>query len=97
MPSIDQIIAGINKRKLYSNFGQRNDLTCSCRDTQCNFEGKCNAKDVVYLATLPDSINNISYKYIGMTSEEIRKRVTKHKQSFKNIDYKGETSLSRKV
>ena len=59
--------------------------------------GECNAKDVVYIASREDVSNSCTYKYIGMTSEEIRKRIAKHKQSFNNDNYKGQTCLSRKV
>ena len=71
-------------------------MNCSCRNQTCPIDNKCNAKDVIYKASLPDNKNDKNFQYIGMTSEEIRKRVSKHKQSFNNAKYKGETTLSKK-
>ena len=60
-------------------------------------EGKCNSQDIVYEGEVKDSRDDKVYHYIDMTSEEFRKRYSKHKQSFMKTNYKNETTLSKKV
>ena len=65
MPSIDQLIAGINKKKLNGNSGLIHNLSCSCRNKPCCLSGKCNVKDVVYEATLQEpNTSNIDFSRI---------------------------------
>ena len=95
MPSIDQIIAGNNRRKLYGG-SPLHELTCSCRNEVCILDEKCNAKDIIYEASLSDPDTTENHSYIGMTAEEFRKRHSKHKLSFQNPNYKNATTLSKK-
>ena len=96
MPNVGQIINSYNKRKLRGCSNGLHNLTCSCRNIVCPLQGKCNTKDIVYLARVVENSKEEA-AYIGMTSEEFRKRYSKHIQSFKNSKYKNETTLSRKI
>ena len=97
MPNFQKIVTGINRSKIDPDSLPKHDLSCSCRYPVCPLNGQCNVMDIVYQADVLDKGSNEKFTYIGMTSENFRKRYAKHKQSFQNIKYKGETTLSKKI
>ena len=67
------------------------------RRPKYDLSSSCKIRDIVYQTDVLNKGNNEKFTYIGMTSENFRKRYAKHKQSFQNINYKGETTLSKKI
>ena len=94
MPNMDSIIRQHNTKLLSGN--QLANDGCNCqKPVDCPLKGKCMSSDIVYEATVT-SDNEIK-KYIGSCSTTFKLRYGNHKQSFKNINKKGETELSNYI
>ena len=93
LPNIASIIAGHNKRKLSA---QQADDPCNCRvKTECPLSGKCQARNIIYEATV--STNNENRKYIGLSEPPFKIRYANHKTSFKHERYRHSTELSKLI
>ncbi|PIK47657.1 hypothetical protein BSL78_15487 [Apostichopus japonicus] len=70
--------------------------TCNCREVDsCPLRGNCLVNDVIYKATVTSGTDNTSY--IGLASEEFKKRYNNHTKSFQHDRYKKETELSKHI
>ena len=89
--NIGDIISGHNKKILVP---PKKDFGCNCRKKEeCPLDGQCKTPNVVYKATVTNSVNEDEKIYIGMT-ENFKKRYANHKKSFSSKRYKNETELS---
>ena len=94
-PSMSTVISARNA-KLLAPPQNTAEKMCNCRDkTKCPLEGKCLLKSVVYKATVKQE-NKKTNTYIGLTSNEFKKRFYSHNHSFKNPDV-NQTSLSNHI
>ena len=69
---------------------ENNEGVSNCRD-RCPFDGKCNIGPMVYKAKLTEGRDTRTY--IGSTND-FKKRLANHKQSFRNESLKTATTLS---
>ena len=53
------------------------------------FNGKCRTESVIYCAEVKDA------SYIGMTSGQVKDRITSHRQTFREEDRQNSTTLSK--
>lgn len=73
---------------------ERKTATCNCKNKDgCPLDGSCQQEDVVYCATITNTIKNETKKYIGSTTN-FKTRFTAHKSSFKNENSKNASTLS---
>ena len=64
----------------------------------CPLEGLCRVNNLVYQATvIPMNTQTDVQTYIGMTSTEFKDRYRNHTKSFRNRQYKSETTLSQHI
>ena len=69
---------------------------CSCpknKKSDCPLDNKCLSKSIIYKATVEKS----GKFYVGVTESEFKKRLAKHKHSFKYESDKNSTTLSKHV
>ena len=71
-----------------------NDKLCNCRKEQCPLDGKCQSGPMIYKATIRGGPS--TKVYVGCT-ENYKKRLGNHKQSFKNNSLRNSTCLSKYV
>ena len=93
--NMKRILQNHNSKILKSDETE-NQKTCSCPKTKkdkCPMQNKCLSKNIVYKATVESSGNF----YIGITENEFKKRLAKHKHSFKHVSDKNSTTLSQHV
>ena len=95
MPNMSSIITKHNKQLLNNKLNQ-SCRTCNCRSKpDCPLDGHCLTPCITYKAilTTPDE----TFSYFGACEGEFKTRYNNHKKSFKNIKYKNETELSKKI
>ena len=102
MPNVGQILKAHNKKITQQQQQQQaenvqQNKTCNCRDSsQCPMQGNCQAKSLVYQATVTTDKQQ-SFTYIGLTEHEFKKRWYNHCQSFKHRKYENSTELSKLI
>ena len=76
IPNIEMIIKSHNKKLL--NKDKITDESCNCRDkNKCPLKGNnCRAENVIHQALV--SIKIETKKYIGLTANQIKKRISTH-------------------
>ena len=91
------IVAKNNSKVLSSTQGRNpNDEKCNCRNkAECPLPGKCQIKSVIYQATVKTT--NTTENYIGLTANTFKERFGRHKTTFKYIERKKETTLSKHI
>ena len=105
MTNIEIIIKCHNFKILQNNKEEKsNAKKCNCRKTlQCPLKNdECRKENVIYEARI--ETNNNSKVYIGLTENEIKKRIAVHRTTFKSDashmnhqKYKNSTELSKEV
>ena len=97
MSNIKTLIGSHNNKIL--NQDNKTEPECNCKDKQLcpmiNQKDSCRTKDVIYRATV-ESDSGTKY-YIGLTSTEIKKRISKHQTDFRNKKYEKSTELSKHI
>ena len=86
MPSIGKTISGHNKKVLK---GEEVTPPCVCTRYQCEVQGKCEEKGLIYQCEVRTNQENqagTSETYIGLTENSFKDRLTKHR---KNINTEG--------
>ena len=77
---------------------QQPDLTlaCNCRGGQsnCPVGGKCRTENVVYRATVRETVSCKAETYKGLTGREFKKRWYEHRTDINNTTKKKPTGLS---
>ena len=70
--------------------------SCNCRiKADCPMPGKCLVGSLVYQATV--ETENTSETYVGLTANTFKARFGGHKSSFKHLNKKKETTLSKHI
>ena len=93
--NIKRILQNHNSKILKKN-DERNEKTCSCPSTKkstCPLDNQCLSKCIVYKAT----VEKTGHFYIGITENDFKKRLTRHKHSFRHEADKNSTTLSTHV
>ena len=97
MPNIGAIISAHNNKILENKDNEVRPCNCIKKDS-CPLAGKiesCRSENVIYKAEV--KTDNELKTYIGLTSSEIKKRVSSHKCDFKHAKYKDSTKLSNYI
>ena len=83
-----------HNNKILNNKENSNDKMCSCPSTKknnCPLQNKCLSKCIVYKATVKKS----NKFYLGISANEFKSRIAKHKSSFRHEKEKTSTTLSK--
>ena len=93
LPNIASIIANHNRKKLEARPA---DDTCNCRvRSDCPLSSKCQARGIVYEATVTSGSDKKTYT--GISEPPFKVRYANHKTSFKHGRYRNSTQLSKYV
>ena len=87
MPSIGKTISGHNKKVLK---GEEVTPPCVCTRYQCEVQGKCEEKGLIYQCEVRTNQENqagTSETYIGLTENTFKDRLTKHRKSINTEGY----------
>ena len=91
--NISSFINKHNFKSLTSTETQNFLKECNCRvRSDCPLDNKCLSDNMVYKADV--NCNDDIFTYYGLTAPDFKKRIANHNTSFKNVAYKGKTSLS---
>ena len=73
---------------------KNSEKDCNCRNKQkCPVKNKCGSKAVIYKACV--HYNNTTAEYISSTETTFKTRYNNHTATFRNIDKKNSTTLSK--
>ena len=96
MPNMKAAIDAHNNRLMKPQRPTSDAKPCNCRvKAECPLSGKCRASNIVYQATVKSDGGEATY--VGLTSNEFKKRLGNHRQSFKKEAHKHQTELSKHV
>ena len=92
--SITSPSPGESTQPLHTVRKKKTEKTCNCRNKDlCPLNQKCLQERVVYKATVQTSLQSKSY--IGSCATTFKTRYNNHKQSFKHINHRNDTALSK--
>ena len=92
--SITSPSTGESTQPLNTACKKKTEKTCNCRNKNlCPLNQKCLQERVVYKATVQTSLQPKSY--IGSCATTFKTRYNNHKQSFKHINHRNDTALSK--
>jgi len=104
MPNVEMIIKNHNRKLINNNKIETLEESCNCRNKNtCPLKGgNCRTQSVIYEATV--RTKNDTKKYIGLTANQIKKRIATHKTTInckpenKNYDqYVNSTEFSKLI
>ena len=96
MSNMQNILSSQNKAKLVSEpTNTLSEYTCNCQQDPCPLQGRCNARDIIYKATIHNT--PAEHVYLGSTSNRFIRRYHIHKGSLTNRNSRNHTALSKKV
>ena len=82
--------------KIVNDNTEKNQPMCNCRkNTTCPLNGNCQAKCLVYKASVRTSID--THVYYGQCEGNFKTRFNNHTKSFKHRKYENETELSKQI
>ena len=84
MPSVRKIISGHNKQILKL---EETVPPCNCTLYDCEVEGRCLEKGLIYQVEVKQTQNGTSESYVGLTENTFKDRLTKHRSSINNAGY----------
>ena len=95
MTNIETIKENHNK-KLINNNEVNKDESCNCRKKEaCPLNGgECRAENVIYQATI--ETDNSSKIYIGLSANQLKKRISTHNTTIKSKPNEKTTSSTNK-
>ena len=97
MPNMASLIRGSNNRKCHPQ-EDSTEKSCNCRHREnCPLEGKCQARSIVYKATVTNNATGSEKDYIGLTEPPFKLRHANHMTSFRHEKYASRTELSKHV
>ena len=94
--NMKRVLQSHNSKILNKKETTEHEKTCSCpkgKKDECPLMNKCLSKAIVYKAT----VEQTGKYYVGITEMEFKRRLAKHKHSFKNQADKNSTTLSHHV
>ena len=94
--NMGNIIKSHNNKILKATTKENEEPSCNCNKTnkpKCPLKGHCQATNIIYEATVNTSKQTVNY--IGSTANTFKIRFTNHKASFKNINQRNCTQLSK--
>ena len=92
--SITSPSPGESTQPLHTVRKKKTEKTCNCRNKDlCPLNQKCLQERVVYKATVQTRLQFKSY--IGSRATTFKTRYNNHKQSFKHINHRNDTALSK--
>ena len=96
-PNLAQIIARHNAKILKGGLTIP-DRDCNCKkNTPCPLQGKCLNKNIIYQATIQETISKKEETYIGLTSTSFKERLANHQQTFKNKNLQKSCKLAQHI
>ena len=96
MSNMGNILSSQNKSKISSDtVNPQSEYNCNCCQNPCPLQGKCNAKDIIYQATIINTPDE--HIYLGSTSNKFIRRFPVHKGLFTNQNSRNHTALSKMV
>ena len=93
-PNIQKIISGKNAKILNQEENTRKKCNC-IKSESCPLNGQCLENNIIYHAKVTQS-NQRSRNYVGLASTDFKKRLARHKQTFKD-KAEGQTSISNHI
>ena len=97
MPNVKAIITNHNKRLLNSP-AEQEDRLCNCRvSASCPLDRECLRPAVTYLACVSTDEDPRERKYVGVTEPQWKLRFRNHECSFRKVEKRTETCLSKYV
>ena len=90
--NMKNVISSHNQKVIRKNENAEVKKMCNCRTPPCPLQGKCLTDNLVYQATVKTESD--VQTYVGLTSTTFKLRLGNHKKSFKNENYRRNTSLS---
>ena len=95
--NIKSIINCHNEKVLHQNQPHPNERKCNgIRKELCPQNGNCQARNIVYEATITCSERSYNENiYIGVAETTFKKRYSNHKRSFNLPAYENDTELSK--
>ena len=94
--NIQKIISSHNQKVIKSSETLVDKPLCNCRSKpNCPLEGKCLVDNLVYQAEVVTDKD--TQTYVGLTSTTFKLRYGNHKESFKNENSKGKSTLSKHI
>lgn len=102
MGNIKQVIDGHNKSILSKNTSDNisNNMPreCNCRaPNNCPLSGHCLSKSAIYQATVSTADDQPDKHYVGLTQNTFKTRYANHTASFRHINKRCDTELSKHV
>ena len=76
MPNMQTLVARHNQ-KMQKNGSEQIEEGCNCERgvTNCPFQGKCQTKNLVYEATVTETVSGKTETYTGLTSRPMKTRI----------------------
>lgn len=97
MGNIKNIIDGHNKA-IISKTESPVQAGCNCRKKEeCPMKGQCQARNIIYQATVKTDNSNSDETYIGLTENTFKTRFGNHKASFNHASKQSSTELSKHI
>ena len=95
MPNMQTLVARHNQ-KMLKNGSEQIEEGCNCKRgvANCPFQGKCQTKNLVYEATVTETVSGKTETYTGLTSRPMKTRIGEHNTSMNNPAYRTRSSLS---
>ena len=95
MESVANVIRRHNASILNSD-DKAEPRPCNCKKKQeCPLDGKCREESIVYKAVV--SSGGVDKKYYGICEGDFKLRYNNHTKSFRDVDYKSSTELSKYI
>ena len=94
MPSMKTLITKSNKKKIRDKDPKSENQNCKCIPGECDVDGQCHKKSVVYCAEVKRLDNGSTETYTGLTEQKLKDRIRKHKSDFRREEDRGSTTLS---
>ena len=97
MPNMKTLISKSNNKKFREILPSNEPDHCNCAPNNCDVDGQCHKKSVVYCATVVRHDNGSKQTYTGLTEQKLKDRIRKHKSDFRKEADRGSTSLSAHI
>ena len=99
MPNMAQAVSGHNSKLLREDSQTEEQPGCNCRGgpLNCPVGGRCLTSNVVYEATVTETISGTKETYTGVTGRPFKKRLYEYKTDMKKVKNRTKSCLSAHV